>query len=136
NRLPDVFIEKDDSLKAMQESDFALVSSGTATLECALIGTPQAVMYKLSGLTYAIAKHFVKIEHVSLVNLIAGRTVVQEYIQNYDPSEIALNIKSLIMSSEQWQHVLSEYQYMKTKLAIPGEKSASAYAASIIKEEF
>ena len=59
-----------------------MVASGTATVEAALIGNPFVVVYRVSALTYAIAKRVVKVPHVAMVNLIAGKRVVPELIQH------------------------------------------------------
>jgi lipid-A-disaccharide synthase len=66
----------------LQQSTAALVVSGTATLEAALLNVPIVVCYRGSGLSYQIAKRFIKVEYISLVNLIMGREVVKELIQN------------------------------------------------------
>ncbi len=59
----------------------ALVASGTATLECALLDVPMVVAYRLHPLTYALARRLVRLPHISLVNLVAGRAVVPELLQ-------------------------------------------------------
>jgi lipid-A-disaccharide synthase len=59
-----------------------VVASGTATVEAALIGNPFVVVYRVSALTYAIAKRVVKVPHVAMANLIAGKEVVPELIQH------------------------------------------------------
>ena len=63
-------------------ADAALVTSGTATLETALLGTPMLVVYKTSAMTYAIGKRLVKVKYIGMVNLIAGREVCPEFIQH------------------------------------------------------
>jgi len=62
--------------------DFAITCSGTATLENALLGIPMVVIYKTSFLTYAIAKRIVNVSYISLPNILAGRAIVPELIQN------------------------------------------------------
>ena len=62
-------------------ADAALVASGTATLETALLGTPFAIVYKLNALTYQIARHIVKVPHFGLANVVAGREVAPELLQ-------------------------------------------------------
>ena len=66
----------------LNQSDVALVTSGTATLETALIGCPQIVLYKTSPLSYTLGKKLIKVKHISLVNLILNRGEVVELIQN------------------------------------------------------
>ena len=91
---------KGRSLQLMERVDSAIVTSGTATLECALTETPMAVMYVASGFTYAIAKRVVKLDNISLVNLVAGRAVVKEYIQEFSFGEVADHMLELMMPGE------------------------------------
>ncbi len=71
----------DDARAALFHSRASVVASGTATVEAALIGNPFIVVYRVSPLTYAIAKRVVKVPHVAMANLIAGKRVVPELIQ-------------------------------------------------------
>jgi lipid-A-disaccharide synthase len=72
----------DDARATLRHARASLVASGTATVEAALIGNPFVVIYRVSPLTYAIAQRMVKVPHVAMANLIAGRRVVPELIQN------------------------------------------------------
>ena len=67
---------------ARAHADAALVASGTATLETALLGTPFAIVYKLNALTYQLARHIVKVPHFGLANVVAGREVAPELLQD------------------------------------------------------
>ena len=67
---------------ARVHADAALVASGTATLETALLGTPFAIVYKLNALTYQLARHIVKVPHFGLANVVAGREVAPELLQD------------------------------------------------------
>jgi lipid-A-disaccharide synthase len=71
----------DDARAALFHARASVVASGTATVEAALIGNPFIVIYRVSQLTYAIAKRVVKVPHVAMANLIAGKRVVPELIQ-------------------------------------------------------
>ena len=73
---------KGDAVKALASSDIAVIASGTATLQAALVGVPTVVVYKVSPLTYFLAKRILKVKYISLVNLIAGREVIPEFIQH------------------------------------------------------
>ena len=66
----------------LNRAQFAWVASGTATLESALLGTPHALVYRTSALTYFLAKQFVKVKFIGLPNLLLGREVVPELIQD------------------------------------------------------
>ncbi len=72
----------EDARAALFHARASVVASGTATVEAALIGNPFVVVYRVSPLTYAIAKRVVKVPHVAMANLIAGKRVVPELIQN------------------------------------------------------
>jgi lipid-A-disaccharide synthase len=77
--------------------DAVIAVSGTVTLEIALIGTPMVIIYKLSPLTYMLAKQLVKIEHIGLCNIIAGETVVRELIQHEaNPTMISAEIEKIL----------------------------------------
>lgn len=84
------------SLDLMASADVALVTSGTATLECALVGTPMAVMYVLNPISYLMARRLVRLPYISLVNLVAGKRIVNEYIQNIDTEALARHLAALI----------------------------------------
>ena len=72
----------EDARAALFHARASVVASGTATVEAALIGNPCVVVYRVSALTYEIAKRVVKVPHVAMANLIAGKRVVPELIQN------------------------------------------------------
>ena len=94
--IPVVFDQTYDLLHA---ADYALVTSGTATLETALIGTPQIVCYRTSGLTYRISKSLIKIPYIALANLVAGKMIVPELIQGACTVEsISQALKELMAS--------------------------------------
>jgi lipid-A-disaccharide synthase len=76
-----VTLVRDRSYAARAYADAALVASGTATLETALLGTPFAIVYKLNPLTYQLARRIVKVPHFGLANVVAGRAVAPELLQ-------------------------------------------------------
>lgn len=85
------------SYAARAYADAALVASGTATLETALLGTPFAIVYKLNPLTYAMAKSFVKLPYFGLANVVAGRGVVEELVQSQvNPDELSKVLTRLL----------------------------------------
>jgi len=89
-----------DTYNALAAADLAVVSSGTATIETALLGKPMVVVYRVSSLTARLAKPLVKTRFFSMVNLIAGRAVVPELIQdNFTPQRLAAEAESLLFGS-------------------------------------
>ena len=110
-------------------SKAALVTSGTATLETALLNVPEVVCYKSSRISYEIGKRLVKnIKYISLVNLIMDREVVKELIQNELNTENLVEELKLILG-EKRQKILNDYDELRQKL---GGKGASENAAEII----
>jgi lipid-A-disaccharide synthase len=87
---------------ALSAADLAIVSSGTATVEAALLGNPMIVIYRLSPLTAKLAKPLVRTKFFSMVNLIAGREVVPELIQDdFTPERVASEAVSLLSASKE-----------------------------------
>jgi lipid-A-disaccharide synthase len=87
---------------ALAAADLAIVSSGTATVEAALLGKPMIVIYRLSPLTAKLAKPLVRTKFFSMVNLIAGREVVPELIQDdFTPERVASEARSLMSTSKE-----------------------------------
>jgi len=74
-------MRKGDPLTCLALSDVAVIASGTATLQAALLGTPLVVVYKVSPLTYLLGRVLLRTEFISLVNILSGRGVVRELIQ-------------------------------------------------------
>jgi lipid-A-disaccharide synthase len=86
-----------DARAALFHARASVVASGTATVEAALIGNPFVVVYRVSPLTYAIAKRVVTVPHVAMVNLIAGKRAVPELIQNdFTAAKIVQQIEPLL----------------------------------------
>lgn len=100
------------SLEVMRIADAAVVASGTATLECGLMGLPMAVAYVMDSLSYAIAAKAVKLPHISLVNLIAKRGIVQEYIQDIDLGKLQGELTALYRDTPRRQQMLADLAAM------------------------
>jgi len=100
---------KDDTYNAVSAADLAIVSSGTATVETALLGKPMIVVYRLSPMTARLAKPLVRTKFFSMVNLIAGRAVVPELIQHdFTPQRVAEEAQSLLSDSEEGKRRVEE----------------------------
>ena len=121
-----VRIVEHDGGQAIAEADVALSSSGTATLECAVIGTPVVVMYKLTAITHLLAKRLVKLPHFGLINIIAGAEVVPELIQkDVNGERIAAEVRKLV---ERYPEVVRELEEVKARLGGPGASRRAAEA--------
>jgi len=113
-------------------SEAALVTSGTATLETALIGVPEVICYKGNRFSYEIAKRIVKVKYISLVNLIMDKEAVTELIQSdFNPSMLKLELDKLLFDNAKRNQILEDYQKLKTML---GNSGASNRAAKIIEK--
>ena len=98
-----------DARAALHHARASVVASGTATVEAALIGNPFVVVYRVSPLTYAIAKRIVKVPHVAMANLIAGKRVVPELIQDtFTASNIVQELQPLLPDGPPRQSMIQE----------------------------
>ncbi|MFD2516944.1 lipid-A-disaccharide synthase [Salinimicrobium flavum] len=113
-------------------STAALVTSGTATLETALFKVPEVVCYKGNFISYEIAKRVIKLDHISLVNLIMDREVVKELIQSeFNRKNLKKELEK-ILSEEHRKKVFSDYHELEQKL---GGTGASDNTARLIYEK-
>lgn len=117
-------------------ADAALVTSGTATLETSLVGTPMLVVYKTSPLTYAIGKRVVKVPHIGMVNLVAGREVCPEFIQYAaEPEAMAAALKPLLSDTPERRRMLEGLAEVRDKL-VPddgGDRVAAVLEPYLLK---
>ena len=101
-------------------------------MQIALAGTPLLVINRVHPLTYAIAKRFVKIPHVSLVNIIAGREVVKEFLQDeVVPEKLSAEILQILENTEYNQSICNGLNEVRELM---GEKGCSAKVAHIASE--
>lgn len=116
----------------LASSEAAVVTSGTATLETALLDIPEVVCYKASPISYAIAKRLVKIKFISLVNLIMDREVVRELIQyECNARQINEELKLLLKGGAKREKVLADYEIMRQNLG--GGGASEKVAQSLLK---
>jgi len=98
-----------DARATLHHARASIVASGTATVEAALIGNPFVVVYRVSALTYAIAKRVVTVPHVAMANLIAGKRVVPELIQSdFTAENIVREIEPLLSDGLPRQSMMEE----------------------------
>ena len=111
----------------LSQSKAALVTSGTATLETALFGVPEVVCYKGNSLSYQIAKWLIKIKYISLVNLIMGKEVVKELIQDeLTVKNLTHELGTLLSDKSKQQRLKEDYAALKKLLSQGGHASANA----------
>ena len=127
------FVEQ-DTYNAVAAADLAIVSSGTATVETALLGKPMIVVYRLSPLTARLAKPLVRTRYFSMVNLIAGRAVVPELIQDdFTPHRLAEEAAKLLSPSlEGKRHVVEMCRGLAEVRELLGPPGAVERAADAI----
>lgn len=128
----DVKFINNNTYDLLSISKAALVTSGTATLETALFKVPQVVCYKTSGLTYFVAKLFVKIKYISLVNLVMDREVVKELIQDDLNKQVLVKELNTILDGEGRKLMLHNYEELHNKLG--GNGASNNLANFILKQ--
>lgn len=106
---------------------FCLVASGTATLETALFGVPMIILYKVSALSYLIARMLVRVDHVGLVNLLAGRRIVPEFLQGAAvPDAILPAALDLIAETQERAAMCDGLRTVREALGGPGASKRAA----------
>lgn len=111
----------DATYELLKYSVAAVVTSGTATLETALIGTPQVVCYKADGLSVAIGHLLVKIRFISLVNIVMDREVVKELIQwNMTMEKASAELDAILPGGSKREKMLADYVELSEKMGAPG----------------
>ena len=113
----------------LKNAKAALVTSGTATLETALIGTPQVVCYKGNNLSYLLARQLVNVKYISLVNLILDKPLVRELIQKDYNSQQLKHALEEILVDQKVNLLKNGYEELKLQL---GSKGASALTAELV----
>lgn len=128
----DVFLIENQTYELLQNSSAAVVTSGTATLETALLTVPEVVCYKATGFSYFLAKWMIKVKFISLVNLVMDKEVVKELIQGEMTEEnIVKELELLLHNSKRQRKLLEDYEELKDRL---GGAGASEKAAEAITE--
>jgi lipid-A-disaccharide synthase len=127
-----VRIVEGQTYDALAHANASIVSSGTATVEAALLDAPMVVVYRVTPLTALLAKPLVRTQHFSMVNLIAGREVVPELIQkDFTPDKIAVRTLRLLRDPAETAAMRTGLAEVRCKLGPPGavERAADAITA-------
>jgi lipid-A-disaccharide synthase len=120
----------EDARAVLQHARASIVASGTATVEAALIGNPFVVVYRVSPLSYAVAKRVVDVPHVAMVNLIAGKRIVPELIQgDFTADSVVSQLRPLLEQDEARARMQKSLQQVAAMLR--AEQSAIGRVAAI-----
>ena len=128
-KIPDnkFLVVRDKDYNIRNIMDFALVASGTATLENACLNVPMIIMYKVSGVTYFLAKRLINVPYIGLVNIIAEEKIVPEFIQKEIDSEEIIKVALTWLKSPQvLLEIKDKLQIVKEKLGKPGASRKAA----------
>jgi len=132
-RGKDVRLRSGPAAGIVTGSDALLVTSGTATLEAALLGTPLAVLYRAAPLTWFLGRRLVKIPRISLVNIVAGEDLAAEFLQgDARPDRVAEHVDALLEPGEERERLAGKLRGLRERL---GTEGASRRAAAIVLEE-
>jgi lipid-A-disaccharide synthase len=127
--VPNLSYVHDQTYELLSHSRAAIITSGTATLEAALFDVPQVVCYKANAISYRIARHFVKVPYISLVNLNMQQEVVKELIQNdMNDQSLYQELKRLLYDQEYTERMHSDYNQLRVKLGGSGASRKVARA--------
>jgi lipid-A-disaccharide synthase len=119
------------SLSVLRAADVALCKSGTTTLEAAIADCPLIVAYRTGRINYAVARRLVKVPNIGLVNVVAGREVAREFIQDeIDPPIMADALSELLQDGPRREEVLAGLAEVRSKLGSPGAADRVARMAS------
>lgn len=128
---PNITVWKNKTYELLSIADAAVVTSGTATLETALFGVPEVVCYKTSNISFFLAKLFIKVRFISLVNLIMNKMVVKELIQyDLNADNIATELRLLLNDGAKKQQITLDYQELY-QLLVPGGNASTNAAEKI-----
>ena len=127
-----VIVNKGESLKTLAASDAAVIASGTATLQAALIGVPLVVVYKVFPLTYLLGRMIVKVKNFSLVNILSGREVVRELLQSEaNTRKIVHELNEIISNVSHKKDIMDAYARIRD---IYSARNASERVADMVGE--
>jgi lipid-A-disaccharide synthase len=129
----EVRVIADDTYNLMATADVALVTSGTATLECALLECPMVVAYRMAGLTYGVGRLLVRgVRHIAMPNIVAGREIVPELIQAAaTPAAMAAAALAVLEAPGRRAAMVADLREVRARL---GRGGAAARAAEIAVE--
>jgi len=123
-------VRRGDTYNLLAAADVALVTSGTATLEAALVGCPLVVAYRMSAFSYALARRLVKVPFIAMPNLLLGRRVVPELVQHdADAAHMTSEAGRLLRDASERARMLEDFGEIRRLLARPGAADRAAALA-------
>ena len=121
------------SLTALRAADFALVASGTATLEAGLIGTPMVIVYRVNRLTAWLARRLLRVPHIGLINIVAGRQVVPELLQEgVTPGAMADNALNVLQDPAEAARIRGELTALRATMGEGGSSRRAAASVGVV----
>jgi lipid-A-disaccharide synthase len=127
---PNIVPVIEDNYNLLFNSQAAVVTSGTATLETALFDVPQIVIYRTSKVNYLIGKQFVKVDFISLVNLIVGREIIKELLQEEVNSKVISEELRRILEDEVYRNKIN-FGYKQLRETLSGDNASKNTAKEI-----
>ena len=113
--------------QVFEKSTLILAASGTVTLETAIFGVPMIIIYRVSGISYRLGRALVRVDHIGLVNIIAGERIVPELIQtDANPANIAREAVDILNNPERRQQIQHKLKSVRNRLGTPGAGERTA----------
>jgi lipid-A-disaccharide synthase len=114
-------IISDNTYKSIEKSDFLIISSGTATLEAAIIGKPMVVIYKVDLVSELVARLVLKVDNIALVNIVSGKRICPELLQrDVNGKKIFDQVSKYLDNRNMLNNMIKEINIAKHKLGKPG----------------
>jgi len=115
------------SYHSLYQSEFIITSSGTATVEIAILGIPFLIIYKMNPISWLILKHMVNINYIGMINIIAGRKIIEELVQSQASAyRIASLTTEILKNREKYKSLQRNLEKIKQKLYPPSAITATA----------
>jgi len=125
-----ISISRESIYRLLSVCDLALVTSGTATLETAIMGVPMIIVYRISPVSFWVGKMVVDVPHIGLVNLVAGQRVVPELIQEeVRPQRLVQEALPLIHGGQERENMIKNLKMVRDRLGQGGASDRAAQMA-------
>ena len=127
---------KDHSYQAIEESAFVIASSGTTTVELAILEVPFILMYKVNSLSWFLVQRLVNVKFAGMVNILAGRKIIEEFLQDQASAEnLAKAAIEVMKTKEKYNQIKTDLKNIKTILSPEGATDSFArYIESFLKK--